>query len=195
MRKLITLALACLTLVAAPLAYSAPGGSVLVTQYRSYLEGAYGGIGDGYSVQTVFWAFIYDDSGNVAQGDVGVQQYDWINYTSWSITCTGPAYASAVDVNEGNGNSFVNVVLDPASPDCVSENVNAPITIALSGRADGYYINSSRGHGMYQEGGHIVKYDQTDAEYSEVFDGTVGEWSGFGGTAQAGQRRELLKEK
>lgn len=179
----------------APAAYSAPGGGAVVTHFLTRSAFVFGSAYVG-NVYTYFGGQAYDDLQGVAQGSVWSESDDYNTYTYSYISCSGPAYANAVSVKT-NGSSTVNATLDPASPDCYSYNVFAPITVTADGQADGNYANSNNGNGKYTYGRTTYKYNNKSDEWSQTFsDADNGFYSGtFTGYASISQNNNRTQVK
>lgn len=161
-------------IVAVP-ASGAPGRGMQVARFFTYFDDARGFVW-GDSLLLWFFAQRSDDIYSGPYGYVEADAYD-LNTGVWSaIVCGGPAYANALSVSPTNGDTSVNATLDPASPDCwdLYGNITSPITMALSGRADGSYHDSRHGNGSTQSGTEKYRYNTTHEQFGEIFDGSNG---------------------
>ncbi len=181
----------------APTAYSAPGGGAVVTKFLTQSEYVYGFYYDSNSnIDTGFSAQVYDDMNGVAQGSVYSYYSDYNTGNYSFIYCSGSAYVNAVSV-KSNDSSTINATLDPASPDCDSYNVFAPITVAVNGQYDGNYSSSNHGNGKATYLGTNSKYNFKNSYWSQTFsDANNGFYSGtYTGEAYIGQNIDRQKVK
>lgn len=161
-----------------PTAYSAPGGGAVVTKFLTQNDYVYGYYFDG-NINADFSAQVYDDMNGVAQGSVYSSYYDYNTGIYSYISCSGPAYANAVSVKSNESSSTINATLDPASPDCYSYNVFAPITVTANGQFDGNYSSSNHGNGKETYLGTNYKYNSKSSNWSQTFsDADNGFYSG-----------------
>lgn len=173
---------------------AAPGGGTVVTNFLTRIDQVAGSVDDGVT-NNYFSAYTYDDPSGVAQGSVSTTSYNYLTSVYSYIFCSGPAYANAVSVNPGNGNSSVNVTLDPASPSCYSYNVAAPVTISVAGRADGTSDYHSAGTYKQTHLGVTWKGNYQYDQYQSAFNGTngfgSGPFSGYSYTQRNSQRTQV----
>jgi len=177
------------TMGVGPLAYGAPIGSngPVVTQFRSTNESASGFNGCAANVCVSFFAQAFDDMNGVAQGFVQAVFQDLNNGQFVFISCSGPAFANSVSVNQSNGNASVSATLDPSAPGCSSFNVFfGTVTLNLTGQADGNFHLGQDGTFIQEFGGQSVKGKFTSDQFGETFNGAVGSVSGtFSGSVSA----------
>jgi hypothetical protein len=179
----------------APTAYSAPGGGTQVTHFLTRLASFYGRALVG-SISYFFSGQVYDDMTGAAQGYVYSEHYDDNTDNFGYIYCGGPAYANAVTVKGNGGSSSINATLDPASPDCDSYNVLAPLTVTANGQFDGNYSESSNGISTSTFGGTTYKYNTKSDVLSQTFSADNGFYSGtFTGNAYIGQNTNRTQVK
>ena len=178
-----------ITTAASPLAFAAVDGKALVTKYKTTSAVV--------NLQAEVGAFTYsltaqnfDDMDGVQQGIVSVSKsgFDPVtgSFFTGGVTCQGPAFANTVTVNKTTGVSSVNVLLDPAAPDCTGFN-SAAVTIAITGVPVGNYHRSETGTSTIRYGGGAVDKTSFQSEYfDENFSGSIGYYAGsFSGNAQA----------
>ena len=179
----------------APSAYTAPGGGTQVTHFLTRNASVSGNAFVG-TTNYYFSGGIYDDMNGVAQGWVSHEIYDYSTYSDSYIYCNGPAYANVVSVAANGSNSTFNATLDPASPDCYSWNVFAPITVTADGQANGSYANSTNGNGKQTYGGTAVRYNNKSDTWSQTFSADDGFYSGtFTGDASISQNNNRQQVK
>lgn len=196
---LITVPLMAAAIVASPLALSAPGHGAEITHFLSTSNSIYGiYAGDTQYAHVV--AQVFDDMSGVMQGRVFSEMYDSNTENYSLIDCYGPAYANSVTLNKTNGNSNINATLDPSDSNCYSENVNAPVTINLTGQYDGYHYLQGNGTNkeMLNDSGQqlISKYNFKEDTFSETFTGTTGFYTGtLTGEATVGRNNDRKQLK
>jgi hypothetical protein len=131
----------------------------------------------------------FDDMDGVQQGIVSVSKSGFDPVTGMffigGVTCQGPAFANTVAVNKTTGVSSVNVLLDPAAPDCTGFN-SAAVTIAITGVPVGNFHKSDTGSSTIRYGGGAVDKTTFESEYfDENFNGSIGYITGaFSGNVQ-----------
>jgi len=98
-------------------------------------------------------------------------------------------------VNQGTGNSSINATLDPASLDCFPYNVSSPLTVTLSGKANGTGSSHDNGSGKSTYLGTSYKYNFQNDFFNETFTGTNGFATGtFDGSVYTVHRTQLQKQ-
>jgi hypothetical protein len=181
--------------------YSAAGNGTQVTPILSRGDMVTGSKSVG-TKQTSFQAGTFDDLQGVGQGNAMVTNQDFSNGTFDFISCSGPAYGNIVSVAKSNGDTSVNVTLDPLAPGCfATPSVTAPVTIAITGRFNGLFQTSSNGTGKttFFNGTSftsIMGNLSTDT-FSETFTGTLGSIASgpFDGNASTSRNYNLIRVK
>ena len=156
----------------APMAYSAPGGGMENTRFlnRNTTVSFRGGDVHHSDVIIDFHGESWDD----LSGAHGWVVYTYMGYNEYyDISCSGPDYANAISV-DNNGNSTVNVTLDPNNETCNSYGIDSPITLKFVGKADGNYTESSNGNGRQTVGGTTYKYNTQYNNWSQTLSESFG---------------------
>ena len=177
-----------MTMGAASMSFAAAGANAVVTKFKttSLVVNLQAEVGDiTYSLN----AQNFDDMDGVQQGFVSLSRSGFDPVTGFfigGVTCQGPAFANTVKVNKTTGVSSVNVLLDPAAPDCTGFN-SVAVTIAITGVPIGNYQKSETGTSTIRYGGGAVDKSSFQSEsFDENFSGSIGYYSGaFTGNAQA----------
>jgi hypothetical protein len=183
LRRVLLLGLVALATGGVMSAHSAlvpPVGSPGATnvQFRSIFDSAGGQRTDGDSF-TQFSASAFDDETGARQGQVFVSFIDLRTFHQFFISCSGSEFADSISVVSGNGNATVTATLDLSNPRCFG-NVLGPITLTVSGQANGTPSFSQVGIGTSQSGGNF---------FSVTFYGSVGSVVGpFDGGSQTIRR-------
>lgn len=159
-----------------PLAFAAPGGQAVVTQFKTastaiYASAEVGGIQYGLTAQN------YDDMDGVQQAFIAVDRFDYNTFSYSFIVCSGPAYVNTVTVNKVSGASSVVAYLDPAAPGCYGFN-SAPVTVNLSGNPTGGYSSSEAGSATTQSSGGVWRTSFQSDVFDENFSGSTGFFNG-----------------
>jgi hypothetical protein len=163
-------------LLAAPLAYSAPGAVVSpVVKFRSTSDAAIGSFSEDADNYSYFVAKVYDDEYGVLQGEMYVVWNDNAAYNT--ISCSGPGYTNVVAVNPKDGTTNIKATLNPGDPACWVINPTGAVTVSLTGKFDGTYRKWTNGTGKETQviNGTVYTYKfntKTD-EFGEIFTGTV----------------------
>ncbi len=175
------------------LASAAPGGGTVNTSLKSHEETA-DGCGQVGSSSACFFATSFIFQSGAPSGVI--EAYGSDGTSSWDIFCFGPQFANAVKVVGGNGNSSVKAVLDPSSPDCFASNVSSPVTLNLSGAADGDVSVSEKGTGKATLFGINSRFNLQSDRFSETFSGAgPGGFSTFQGNAALIKRTDWTQLK
>jgi hypothetical protein len=132
----------------------------------------------------------------VLQGNVSVLISDPNSPPFFQIvSCFGPAFASLLVLNHGNGDATIRGTLDPTAPGCRGVNVVAPLTIDLTGRADGNVHISVDGFFTNDFGGQITRGKTREDRFSDAFEGIVGTYSGPFETGNVAATRNFQHEQ
>jgi hypothetical protein len=112
------------------------------------------------------------------------------------VICTGPEFANAVTVNS-NGAVTIIATLDLSNRNCFAVNYSgAPLTLRVSGQADGNEIVSDSGVHTQQLFGETFKINFKSDAFSEVFTGTTGLYTGvMTGRATSSRSTNRIKTK
>jgi len=191
--------LAITTMGAWPFAHSAPIDfkGTQVTRLSSFNDSVDGTNNCEANICVSFSAQAFDDLNGVPAGGVSATIFDLNNSQFQLISCFGPAYANSVSLTQGNGDATVSATLDPSvAADCFSINVVAPVTLNLTGRANGTFHLSGDGFFTMQNGEQVTKGRSQSDRFLDTFIGTVGSFSGtFQGSANALRNSELQRVK
>jgi hypothetical protein len=182
--------------------YSAGGNGTDVTHFLSRSDMVSGSKFVG-TKNTSFTAGTFDDLKGVGQGHAEVSSNDFGTGTFDFISCSGPAYANIVSVNKNNGDSSLNVTLDPLAPGCfATPSVTAPVTIAITGLFNGLHQTSNNGGTSTTtifNGTSLVSFKGTLSGdfFSETFMGVIGSIASgpFDGNASTSRNNNLTQVK
>lgn len=185
-------------MVVSPLAYGVPGQGTQVTNFRNISIGSEGSFEDTENQKWYYFhANVFDDKSGL-RGEIAVSVLDNTTFQMSFISCSGPAYAKIVSVNQGTGSTSISAILDPLDASCSSLNVDVSkrVKVTLVGRFDGNERLSLNGTGKETSGGVNSKYNFKIDTFSEAFTGTNGFYSGtFSGQASTQKRTDRQQVK
>jgi hypothetical protein len=177
----------CLTLAAAGaaplLAHSAPRARAPINHVQASAVEAAGTVSTPQGDYN-FTAKSYTELDGSRAGSVFLENFAATGAYQF-VSCTGPEFANAAAMNQSTGAVSVNTVIDLSAPNCFAFNYSgAPLTVSLSGQADGNERLSENGAITQQLFGESLKFNFQSDTFSEVFTGTIGLYTGaFAGRA------------
>lgn len=178
-------------------AFGGPLGGTEVVQFKTTSTSVGGNACDNTSCAS-FNASVYDDQNGVLQGSFSAQifYFGFPAPPSQLVTCTGPAYANILAVDQRNWKATFNVTVNGSSPGCSSTSAN-PVSISLTGIPAGTYYDSQSGHGTTtNDNGYKVNYKVQTDSIVENFTGSNGFFTGnFPGSVGVIRRTDLIMQK
>jgi len=169
----------CALAFAATSALAGPLNPTTTDRFKLVLSGAAGFAEDGLVTHS-FEAKSYTNVDGTRAGTVSVSSFGFVegNFINVFVQCFDqPELADAVSLNQSTGAVTINAVLDPTR--CFTFNyTNGPLTVRLTGRFDGSERFTESGTITRQIFGYTEKMNYQGENFRDVFDGTIGLYTG-----------------